>query len=39
VKVGEDFGTRHLSAVKWLELFIWPGLIVMLLVGALIFVP
>jgi hypothetical protein len=31
----DDFGVRHLPAIKWLELFVWVGLIVMLLVGHL----
>jgi len=38
MKGRDDFGTRHLPAIKWLELFVWAGLIVMLLVGGLIFV-
>jgi hypothetical protein len=33
------FAIFLLPAIKWLELFVWVGLIVMLLVGALIFVP
>jgi hypothetical protein len=39
MKSRDNFGVRHLPAIKWLELFVWVGLIVMLLVGALIFVP
>jgi hypothetical protein len=39
MKSRDDFGVRHLPAIKWLELFAWVSLIVMLLVGALIFVP
>jgi hypothetical protein len=38
MKGGDDFGARYLPAIKWLELFVWASLIVMLLVGALIFV-
>jgi len=38
MKGRDDFCTRHLPAIKWLELFVWVGLIVMLLFGMLIFV-
>ena len=39
MKSRDDFGVRLLPTIKWLELFVWVGLIVMLLVGALIFAP
>jgi hypothetical protein len=38
MKGRDDFGIRLLPAIKWLELFVWAGLIAMLLVGGLIFV-